>query len=338
MTAETNSVLVVGAGLGGLAAARDLARAGHTVTVLDKSRGVSGRAATRRAPEQERVDHGAQYLTARTERLRGLVDGWQREGWLSEWTRGFPTWAAGEVSGGSDGHPRYVPPAGMSALGRHLARDLTVVTEALVTSLDRTPGGWRAHTGAGETFEAQTLLLNLPAPQMMPLLDGLNVGEAAEHAARVRFDPCWTLMVGLARDLDVPWAGLKVEGHPAVSWLARDHTRRPPGAPPVLVAHATTDWTRAHLDLDREAAARALMEDARDLTGPLEARWVVGHRWLYSTPTVLYPQACHWDAALRLGWCGDWCRADAHGPRTEAALLSGWALGHAALGAEPQEG
>jgi len=35
-------VLVVGAGLAGLAAARNLARAGHTVHILEKSRGVAG--------------------------------------------------------------------------------------------------------------------------------------------------------------------------------------------------------------------------------------------------------------------------------------------------------
>ena len=332
MTAETNSVLVVGAGLGGLAAARDLARAGQRVTLLDKSRGVSGRAATRRAPEGERLDHGAQYLTARSERLRALVEGWQREGWLREWTRGFPTWRGGALEGGEDGHPRYVPPAGMSAVGRHLGRDLPTVGEATVTSLARGGAGWLAFTAAGERFEAASLLLNLPAPQLLPLLDGLNVGEAAEAAARVRFDPCWTLLVGLEHDLDVPWKGLKVEGHPAVSWLARDHTRRDPGAPPTLVVHATADWTRAHLELEREAAAAALLEAARDLTGSLQTRWTQGHRWRYSTPTVFYPQPCHWDPELKLGWCGDWCRADAHGPRVEAALLSGWALAGSVLG------
>ncbi|WP_157463608.1 FAD-dependent oxidoreductase, partial [Deinococcus pimensis] len=39
-----HDVLVVGAGLGGLACARDLRRAGRRVLLLDKSRGVSGRA------------------------------------------------------------------------------------------------------------------------------------------------------------------------------------------------------------------------------------------------------------------------------------------------------
>ena len=41
-------VIVVGAGLGGLTAAQRLSQAGYQVLVLDKSRGVGGRMATRR--------------------------------------------------------------------------------------------------------------------------------------------------------------------------------------------------------------------------------------------------------------------------------------------------
>lgn len=64
----TTEVLIVGAGLAGLAAGRDLARAGLKVQVLDKLRGVSGRAATRWLEldgKNVRVDQGTKYFTAK---------------------------------------------------------------------------------------------------------------------------------------------------------------------------------------------------------------------------------------------------------------------------------
>ena len=59
----TERVAIVGAGVAGLAAARRLAGHGIPVTVLEKSRGLGGRCATRRVrtgSDELRFDHGAQ--------------------------------------------------------------------------------------------------------------------------------------------------------------------------------------------------------------------------------------------------------------------------------------
>lgn len=326
-----HDVIVVGAGLAGLACARDLARAGRRVLVLDKSRGVGGRAATRRleegvrldgaAQQSVRLDHGAQYFTARGERLQQLSGGWQREGWLRVWTRGFPVWEDGRVNERPEGHPRFAPVNGMSALGRHFARALEVVTETLASSLSRLPDGWRVHAPDGRTFQGRALVLNLPAPQLAPLVRELPLGDAGVDLERVRFDPTWTLMLELARDLDVPWKGLEVR-HPVLSWLSRDHTKREAGAPPVLVAHASGEWSRAHLEDAREDVQRALLGAVKEVVGEVDVTRALVHRWRFATPSVLYPTSHHWDAGLQLGWCGDWCGA----AKVEGALDSGWSL------------
>ncbi|MSO32728.1 MAG: FAD-dependent oxidoreductase, partial [Ilumatobacteraceae bacterium] len=59
-------VVVVGAGIAGLTAARALSHAGHSVIVLDKGRSVGGRMATRRIGDAT-VDHGAQFFTVRSD-------------------------------------------------------------------------------------------------------------------------------------------------------------------------------------------------------------------------------------------------------------------------------
>lgn len=207
-TSLMHDVIVVGAGLGGLACARDLARSGRRVLVLDKSRGVSGRAATRRR-EGVRIDHGAQYFTARSERLQRLVDSWQREGWLRIWTYGFPLWERGQVTARPEGHPRFAPLNGMSALGHHLARDLEVLSEVTVSSLARLEGGWKVYAQDGSAFQAASLVLNLPAPQLSALVTDLSLGAAGEQLDRVRFDPtgpCWWSCSVTCRSTGLPWS------------------------------------------------------------------------------------------------------------------------------------
>ncbi len=98
-------VVVVGAGLSGLLAARTVAERGHTVIVLDKGVGPGGRLATRRIGAAT-LDHGAQFFTVRTDEFAALVHGWRSAAVVREWCRGF---------GAEDGYPRYAVRGGMNA-------------------------------------------------------------------------------------------------------------------------------------------------------------------------------------------------------------------------------
>ena len=65
-------IAIIGAGVSGLCAAKELREAGHSVTVFEKSRGVGGRLSSRYAGPYE-YDHGAQYFTVTENRFRSLV-------------------------------------------------------------------------------------------------------------------------------------------------------------------------------------------------------------------------------------------------------------------------
>lgn len=317
-------MLIVGAGLAGLALARELTRAGQHVTVLDKARGVSGRSSTKRAGEA-RLDHGARFFTARAEPTKAFVQEGLEAGWLAEWTRSVPKWQAGQVSQESGGHPRYVPLEGMSTLGKVLAGGTEVHTGAQVTRLTQAGTGWQAECQDGRRFEADRVVLNLPAPQIVPLLAETDMDVAPFQA--VQIDSCWAVGAVLRADVQgADWPALRVQEHEAIEWIAREHTKRAPGHPPALMVHARADWTTRHLQDSKEEVQSALLTAAREIVGELQVEESFAHRWLYATPTARFPEAYGWRPELNLGWCGDWCTPDPHGPRVEAALLSGWKL------------
>ena len=81
-------VVVIGAGMSGLVAARELVAAGARVRVIDKGRSVGGRLATRRIGDA-RLDHGAQFFTVRTPAFQQRVDDWLDRGLVRVWTHGF---------------------------------------------------------------------------------------------------------------------------------------------------------------------------------------------------------------------------------------------------------
>ena len=144
----------------------------------------------------------------------------------------------------------------------------------------------------------------------------------ATQAASIRYAPCWTLMIGFDAPVPFPWDGLFINQGP-LGWIANDGAK-PGRRGPVTVLHANADWSRRHLELDRESVVAILLEAFASIVGrPLPAVvWSRAHRWLYSLADNPLDTDCLWDADLGIGACGDWCR----GARIEGAWLSGEAL------------
>ncbi len=323
----TSDFLVIGAGLGGVAAASRLVASGQKVIIVDKARGVGGRAATKRLGDL-RVDTGAQFFTTRDAELTAWVAsrlGAGARGEIFEWARGFPLWKDGQIVQRDGTHPRYACRSGMSQLAKLLASGLEPVLGQPVISLERWSGRYRATLADGTTFEATSLILNLPPVQLVALAAPLLDPSWTEAISDVHLEPCFAIYGELESDLQVDWMGLEFEGHATFRWIARDHTRRAPGARPVLLAHTTALWSQERLEDSPDAVAA---EAARELERLLGARFrsaPQAHRWRYARPTADAPQKISletWSAATRIGVCGDWLR----GGRVEGAILSGWDL------------
>lgn len=344
------TVAVIGAGLAGLACAGRLAEAGLRSVVFEKSRGPSGRAATRRVPATPDAmpdapslafDHGAQYFTARDPAFVQAVEGWAREGLVAEWTGVVGTLASGVLGPARDADRpvrRWVGVPGMNAVGRALARGLDVRPGVRVAAVRAAGPQWALVDADGSalgTFDR--VVVAVPAPQAVPLLDA--VPALGARAAAARLTPCWSAMVALAEPLGLdvagtfvnpaPGAGAAPDAAPALSWIARDSTKPgralPPGVAETWVLHATATWSAAHLEREPAEVAPMLLDALVRESGRAAAPRVVhlaAHRWRFALPDPPLDEPCLWDDARGIGACGDWCG----GPRVEGAWRSGRAL------------
>ena len=119
---EDVDCVIVGAGISGLITARRLAEAGVSAMVFDKD-GQLVTPRTRRIGEA-RLDHGAQFMTARSESFATQLEDWQR-GLADIWCHGFES---------DDGHPRWIGMNGMNSLAKDLAEGIDVRTDHRVFS------------------------------------------------------------------------------------------------------------------------------------------------------------------------------------------------------------
>jgi renalase len=316
-------VIVVGAGLAGLAAARALVQAGFSVLVLDKSRGVSGRAASKRLENGAVLDYGAPCFTVRNEALRQYVQTLERRGVAQVWQYGGHLWRDGVIESSPDGYPRYALPNGISSLGKHLRDEipsLEIEQSALVSAVWSNNFGYRVVLENGDIHTARAVLVNTPAPQALSLTKNILENQTFHALERVKFAPCWALLVGLDSAPDVPWRGLKLH-HPIFSWASLEHTKDRQAA--ALVLHANPEWSAANLEQSSQNIAPMLLQAAQSLFGDwVLPNQVLAHRWRYAQATSAHPAA--FVAQDGLVFCGDWCAPQGNA-RIETAFESGLA-------------
>ena len=309
-------VAIVGAGIAGLAAARWLTAAGAAATVVDKGRAPGGRVATRRGAGGLVVDHGAQYFTVRDPELAVEVTRWAGAGVVARWDGRIASLApGGEPAPVTPGEPLWIGREGNSALPRHLAAGLDVRTGRRVAAVRERGGGWCLEIGGGEVegpFDA--LLVTAPAPQAAALFPPDDPLGAV--ASAVPMLPTWALLLRAGEEDGLPFDGAFVSGSP-VAWWKRG---RSPGS---WVAHASHEWSAAHLEETAEEVAATLAAALAALAGGsrLEIREATAHRWRHAAPAdgPLPPPAGLVDPRRRAALAGDWCR----GGRVEGAWLAG---------------
>jgi renalase len=324
------SCVVVGAGISGLLAAKALNESGWAVTVLDKSRGVGGRMATRRVGEGT-FDHGAQFFTVRGERFANLVEGWLRAGVATEWTRGF---ADAEGQPNEDGHPRYRGSEGMTSIPKHIAQGLDVRTSERVVGVDDGDDDWEIECESGLRVAGGALVLGVPVQQALDLTSSGSYtlpDGARRQLEAVSYNPCLALMILLDDSTGVPEpGGMQIKSEP-LDWIC-DNRRKGISEAPAVTVHAGPEWSRSHFEDDETEITESMISRASDHLGTDLASATVETslaRWRFSWVKNPHPEPClvaSDDPPLL--FCGD-----AFGqPKVEGAALSGLAAADRLLG------
>jgi hypothetical protein len=313
-------VVVIGAGMAGLAAAGDLVRAGRRVLAIDKGRGVGGRVASRRVGEAT-FDHGAQFVTARTPRFAAWLDQARGAGVAREWCRGF--------NGDADAHPRWRGQPAMTALAKHLAQGLAVELEQQVAALRPAGDGWQVETVGGVVRRARALVLTPPVPQSLALLGagGVTLDDAVRARLEgVDYERCLAVMAVLDGPSRLPGPGGLAPPDPRIVWMA-DNGQKGISAVPSVTLHGGHDFSLQHWDRDRQEAGRLLLEAARPWLGTGVTSFQV-HGWRFSRPMQTLEEGCVVASERPLLVLAGDAFAE---PRVEGAVVSGWAAAEAVL-------
>ncbi|MDQ2100298.1 MAG: FAD-dependent oxidoreductase [Tychonema bourrellyi B0820] len=332
-------VAVIGAGMAGLICANQLRLAGYSVVVVEKSRGVGGRVATRRV-NGTRADHGARYLERQGDAVQGLIDVLLDRNILKLWTDTVCEFRQGELF--SSPNSCYVAPAGMNAVGKYLAEGLEIWSGRRVQAISATDSQlWRLSLEVtDDNFErpqeliAKSIVVAIPAPQALMFLTS-EIGLSPDFLDKLRsveYDPCITVMAGYSAEheqdlsiLNSQWKTVSFTDNSELAWIGLDSSKRLESPQPVFVVHSSASFAECYFEAtDLSSVGQHLLDRTSENLMPWlkQPEWFQVHRWRYAFCRNPLPVSCLPAAGtLPLVCAGDLCGEG----QIEAALRSGLA-------------
>jgi len=295
-------IAIIGAGASGLAAALRLSQKGHEVTAFEKSRGVSGRAASR-SRNGCRYDHGANYFKPTSNEVAELLFQTLPHDDLCPILGDIWTFdQAGSIAPGDpklNAESKWTYRSGISTLGKLLIEEgnFTVNRETLITNLSHKNDQWTLTDSDGNTHGAfQVLLLTPPAPQTVDLLSRTNanpaiISEIVGVLGQAPYHSQFSVLLNFNAKFTLPdnaYALINSDRQHRLAWLSDESHKegRVPKGETLLVAQMNPAWSAEHYDDSLPSIISASYESVNELLGGNlpTIHWADTQRWRYAHP------------------------------------------------------
>lgn len=318
-------LVIIGAGISGLAAARAAHKTGQHVVVIDKGRRIGGRVSTRRA-DGFTFNHGAQFITAKGDSFSAVLQ-------LAENAGALARWQIADDKDAFAGSPTMRDLPVFMGQGLDIRQDMEIASIMPHPLTGTNNNGLCLTDKNGTNLLTRKLIITAPAPQTARLLRPIEPFMAA-LADTALYAPCWTVMLGFdtmpimpalpirQRDGIIGWAGLE-QMRPQANYLKADQTH------PAITIQASADWSQAWIEASKDDVIAALYDALASVEGVYlpDSIMSAAHRWLYAKviqpatiDTSIAPHGIT-NANRSIAMAGDWLG----GARVEHAYDSGLA-------------
>lgn len=291
---------IIGAGIAGLTAGRILSKAGHDVTVLEKSKGFGGRMATRYAGKdlQLKLDHGISYFTAKSPEFQDFTAELLEKKVIKLWGDDFLFYDGEKILERNPNQREgatFAAADGMNSIGKYLSRWVDVKNNTRVGGLTyigenrRKKRSWMINLISRETFEADAVIIATPAPQAYGILnttiDETSTLKIVREIDEISYNPSYSLMLGFDKSNTPDWDGIHASNS-SIRFISNESSKHENQDQCTIVVHSTAEFARKHRKSDEETVKKALLSELADIAGgwSVTPEWSQLHFWRFSQP------------------------------------------------------
>ena len=273
--------LIVGAGISGLSLARQFEKQGRNFLVVEKSKGVGGRMATRRG-DGVLFDHGAQFYKIKENENWDLDRAWSEAGLTKQWFEQASSLYK-------------CAPQGMTSLAKAMIARENIAFEQRVISIHQEESSiYRIECESGKQWRGQKIFLTAPLPQTLEILNRSNI-QFPSALANIVYSPA---LVGLF-EVEATAITISEFQHQEFSSTSlhsiTNQLSKSMGSRLAFTVVMAPSWSRERFDHNEESSLVEIENALIEKFKPLDSGFRVTSRqlkkWRYSHPESSYSQS-----------------------------------------------
>lgn len=327
---------IIGSSFSGLVAGKQLAQAGHDVTVIEKNRSLGGRLASLKK-DSAIFDYGISSIISSGKIFGSFIQELQVQNRIREWTNSFEFYDGTQLHDLNPNRPEnkyYASEKGLNNIADYLSRWVDIKTDVQAGGLTYVGDNrskkraWMINLTNIDVFECDAVILAPPAPQAYGVLqtaqDETPTRRIIRHIDDITYNPCYALAATYNEDAP-NWKGIECENSD-LQWIGNESSKRDDAEQAALVIRSSAQFVEKHYGKSSKEIKELLLERASEIAGNwlINPEWTTLHFWKYYTaknPLDDYFLEMEMDEAP-LALIGDYYKGNA----VEDAYLSGYKL------------
>ncbi|MEX0593257.1 MAG: FAD-dependent oxidoreductase [Balneolaceae bacterium] len=331
-------IAIIGAGIAGLVAGRELTRAGHEVIVIEKGRKPGGRLSTvRLGDDGPLADNGVSWITANRPDFRPFASDLIDRDLLDVWGDHIdyydgeqllperPPFLAGTL---------YAAPGGSASIAGELSRWVDVeegeraIGLTFIGANRRKKRAWMVNLASSRTIEADAVVVATPAPEAYGILlttqDEIDVFKMIREIDSIHYEASIALSVQTELSTLPDWEAVICQDS-IIREITHEGSKRP-GSNGTFTVLSSDPFAREHRTRPIEEVRQTLWDRVSVLTGlprvePIQSSMTY---WPFHKPKSVLdvPYLEHEKVDAPLAIVGDYFE----GNDTESSFCSGLAL------------
>ncbi len=305
---------VLGSGISGSTIANLLDKK-FNVLLIDKARGIGGRASNKTYKSNISFDHGLQYFSSKEKKFNKLINQLHKNKILKIWEGPHL-----DLSFKNKKTKKFIGRNANNDLNKFFLKKIKKIFNYEIKSIIYTGKYWIV-SDKKRIIQAKNLIISFPYDQVVNVAKKYLSKKIIRM--KVKMQPNITLMVTEKNNDKIPFSSLKLENS-IISWIANENSKK-------RFKYDQNLWTiQANEKFSKKIInsykknkikfSRIILKEFSNLLGIRHKSLKIFriHGWKYSYSNYSTNINSYWNNKYKLGICGDWFL----GPKAEHAWMS----------------